>query len=74
MGYMGLLSFYWGYIEIMEKKMETIVMGYIGYRTWGIWESYYNLLKAILYLLKGDYRVSAFCAGGFLGSCGILKP
>ena len=24
---------------------------------WGIWGSYYNIAKAILYLLKGDYRV-----------------
>ena len=26
--YIGL---YWGYIGIMEKKMETTIMGYIGY-------------------------------------------
>ena len=25
-------------------------------RIWGIWESYYNIPKAIFYLLKGDYR------------------
>ena len=24
------LGVYWGYIGIMEKKMETIIMGYIG--------------------------------------------
>ena len=23
---------YWGYIRIMEKNMETIIMGYIGFR------------------------------------------
>ena len=23
------------YIGIMEKKMETTIMGYIGYRRWG---------------------------------------
>ena len=28
-----------------------------GDRTWGIWGSYYNIPKAIFYLLKGDYRV-----------------
>ena len=22
---------YWGYIGVMEKKMETTIMGYIGY-------------------------------------------
>ena len=25
-------------------------------RIWGIWGSYYNMPKAIFYLLKGDYR------------------
>ena len=30
MGYIGyILGQYWGYIGIMEKKMETIIMGYI---------------------------------------------
>ena len=23
---------YWGYIGIMEKKMETTILGYIGFR------------------------------------------
>ena len=41
---------------IMEKKMETTIMGFIGYRIWGIWGSWYNRPKAIFYLLKGDYR------------------
>ena len=28
---MGVISgVYWGYMGIMEKKMETIIMGYIG--------------------------------------------
>ena len=26
-------------------------------RIWGIWGSYYNIPKAIFYLLNGDYRV-----------------
>ena len=26
-------------------------------RTWGIWGSYYNMPKAIFYLLKGDYTL-----------------
>ena len=26
-------------------------------RIWGIWGTYYNIPKAILYLLKGDYRL-----------------
>ena len=42
---------------IIEKTMETTTMGYIGYRIWGIWGSYYIISKAISYLLKGDYRV-----------------
>ena len=29
-GYIGVI---WGY---MEKKMESTIVGYIGYRTWGI--------------------------------------
>ena len=27
-------------------------------RIWGIWGSYFNIPKAIFYLLKRDYRVS----------------
>ena len=26
-------------------------------RIWGIWGSYYNIPIAILYVLKGDYRL-----------------
>ena len=33
--------------------METIIMGDIGYRIWGIWGSYYTMPKTIFYLLKG---------------------
>ena len=29
-------------------------------RIWGTWGSYYNMPKAIFYLLKGDYRGSVF--------------
>ena len=29
---------------------------------WAIWGSYYNIPKAIFYLLKGDYRVSGLAA------------
>ena len=25
-----ILGLYWGYLGIMEKKMETTIMGYIG--------------------------------------------
>ena len=38
-----ILGLYWGYMGIMEKKMETTILGYIGYRIWGIWESYEGL-------------------------------
>ena len=41
---------------IMEKKMETTIMGYIGYRIRGIWGSYYNIPEAICYILKGGYN------------------
>ena len=41
---------------IMEKKVETTMIGYIGYRIWGIGGSYYKIPKAIFYLLKGDYK------------------
>ena len=36
------------------KKMETTIMGFIGYRIWAIWGPYYNVPKAIFYLFKGD--------------------
>ena len=41
---------------ITEKKMESTIMGYIRYRIWGIWGSYYHIPKAIFYLLQGDYK------------------
>ena len=34
--------------------MESTIMGYIGYRLWGIWGSYSNIPKPIFYLLQGD--------------------
>ena len=36
--------------------METTIMGYIGYRIWGIWGSYYHIPKTITQI-----RVSEFC-------------
>ena len=36
--------------------METTIMGYIGYRIWGIWGSYYKIPKAIFCLLKADHN------------------
>ena len=30
-GHVADPGLYWGYIGIMEKKMETRIMGYIGY-------------------------------------------
>ena len=29
-----ILGFYWGYMGLMEKKMETTIMGYIGFRVY----------------------------------------
>ena len=52
---------------IIEKKTETTIRGYVGYRIWGMWGPYCNIPEAIFYLLKGDYRVWA-C----LGSTGLL--
>ena len=46
--------------------METIIMGYIGFRIWGIWGSYYNIRKATFYLLKGDYTSNRRPYGGYL--------
>ena len=40
----------------MEKKKETIIMGFIGYRIWGIWGSDFDIPKATFYLVKEDYR------------------
>ena len=37
----------------MEKKMETTIMGNMGYRVWGIWGSSSDIPRAIFYLLKG---------------------
>ena len=45
-GYIGDL---WGYIGIMEKKMETTIMGYLGFRGLGS-----KLLKGGIY--RGLYR------------------
>ena len=45
---------FWGYIGMMEKKMETTILGYRWYRIQGMWGSYYHVLKTIVYLLKGD--------------------
>ena len=33
------VDIYWGYIGIMEKKMETIIMGYIGYISGLYWDN-----------------------------------
>ena len=33
----GLYRDYRGYIRIMEKKMETMILGYIGFRDLGLW-------------------------------------
>ena len=31
-----VLRLYWGSVGRMEKKMETTMMGYIGFRVWGL--------------------------------------
>ena len=36
---------------------------------WGIWGCYYNIPKAIFYLLKGDYRVSGDSGCGCCSCC-----
>ena len=49
--YVGL---YWGYIGIMENKLETTIMGYIGLKFGGVfWDNgkengnYYSILEYI---------------------------
>ena len=32
---------------IMEKKEETTILGYMGYRTWSIWGSFLNILYSM---------------------------
>ena len=32
MGYIGILRVCWGYIVVMDKKMETSRTGYMGFR------------------------------------------
>ena len=44
----------------MEKKMETFVMGYIGYRTWFFYGGLIiinNMPKAIFYLFGRNYKL-----------------
>ena len=31
-----IFGLYWGYFGKMEKNMETTIMGYIGFRVWGL--------------------------------------
>ena len=50
----------------MEKKMETTIMGYIGYRIWGIWGSHHNIPKAIFYLLRGGYNMGLLTWGSLV--------
>ena len=52
-----MLGLYRGYMGIMEKKMETTIMSYVGYRIWGIRGSYFNIPKGhILSTLGGLYQ------------------
>ena len=53
--------------------METIIMGYIGYRMWGIWGSYYNIScsgfrarnKLRAFALSTSELVSTCCTGAW---------
>ena len=53
-----LLGLSWGDMGIMEKKMDTTKMSYIGSRISGRWVSCYNIPKAICYLLQGDCQLN----------------
>ena len=57
---------------IVETKMQTITMGYIGCRIRGIWGSYYIIPKAIFYLLKGDYTSKMLGPCRFSGAHPII--
>ena len=30
-----MLGLYWGYMGILEKKVETTIIGYMGFGVWG---------------------------------------
>ena len=42
-----------GFVGIMEKKMETTIMGYIGYRLQGMWGCSLCLRLCLLKLVLG---------------------
>ena len=44
--YLGYI--FWGYMGIMEEKMETAIVGYMGYRIWGIGVKDFNLRYRIM--------------------------
>ena len=64
----------------MENEMET--RGYIGVirvivpllvdRIWVIWGSYFNIPKAIFYLLQGDYILRALMGEWGGSNIGII--
>ena len=41
-GYMG------GYLGMMQKKMETTAMGYIGFRVWGLYRAYKGIWGGVI--------------------------
>ena len=59
----GMGTGVWGLvIRILRLQASMLKFGIYGPakvdRIWGIWGPCYNIPKAILYLLKGDYRDS----------------
>ena len=48
-----IFGLYWGYIWIMEKKMETTIMGDIKFRDLGFWEAALTEVRVDGFLTPG---------------------
>ena len=55
---------YLGYVRIMDTESCIHSPPQVD-RIWSIWESSYNIPKAIFYLLKGDYTLSRCCCPAY---------
>ena len=44
-------------LELRKMRIYTAYSPPKVDRIWGVWGPYYNIPKAIFYLLKGDYRM-----------------
>ena len=60
--YIGIIGFYWGYIGIMEKKMESTIMGYIGFRVSETYKPCSKLLVSPLISPTTVLRITPYIA------------